>query len=88
MSTGPLLGGRIIRDRTFFFVNYEAIRQGSPDQFLATVPTAEQKAGDFSKTFDNQGRQIVVYDYLTTRPDPNNPGKYIRDAFPGNRIPD
>ena len=62
--------------------------RAAPDQFLATVPTAEQKAGDFSKTLDSQGRLIVVYDYLTTRPDPNNPGKYIRDPFPGNRIPD
>lgn len=85
---GAAIGGRIIRDRTFFFANYEGIRQGSPDQFLATVPTAEQKAGDFSKTLDSQGRMIVVYDYLTTRPDPSNPGKYIRDPFPGNRVPD
>ncbi len=85
---GAAMGGRIIRDRTFFFVNYEGIRQGSPDQFLATVPTSEQKAGDFSKTLDSQGRVTNVYDYLTTRADPNNPGKFIRDAFPGNRIPD
>ena len=56
---GAAIGGRIIRDRTFFFANYEAVRQGSPDQFLATVPTAEQKAGDFSKTLDSQGRLIV-----------------------------
>jgi len=85
---GAAVGGRIIRDRTFFFVNYEGRRQGSPDQFLATVPTTEQKAGDFSRTFDNQGRVINIYDYLTTRPDPSTAGKYIRDQFPGNRIPD
>ncbi|MEO8127772.1 MAG: carboxypeptidase regulatory-like domain-containing protein [Bryobacteraceae bacterium] len=85
---GAAAGGHIVRNRTFFFLNYEAVRQGSPDQFLATVPTAEQKAGDFSKTLDNQGRQIVIYDYLTTRVDPNNPGKVIRDPFLGNRIPE
>ena len=85
---GAALGGRVIRDRTFFFLNYEGRRQGSPDQFLATVPTAEQKAGDFSRTLDSQGRVITIYDYLTTRTDPANPGKLIRDAFPGNRIPD
>jgi hypothetical protein len=85
---GAAVGGRVIRDRTFFFVNYEGRRQGSPDQFLATVPTTEQKAGDFSRTFDSQGRLIMIYDYLTTRPDPNTAGKYIRDQFPGNRIPD
>lgn len=85
---GAAAGGRIIRDRTFFFVNYEGRRQGSPDQFLATVPTSEQKAGDFSRTLDSQGRLIMIYDFLTTRPDPNSPGKFIRDPFPGNRIPD
>ncbi len=85
---GAAVGGRIVRDRTFFFVNYEGIRQGSPDQFLATAPTSEQKAGDFSRTLDNQGRVTNVYDYLTTRVDPNNPDKFVRDAFPGNRIPD
>ncbi len=85
---GAAGGGRIKRDKTFFFLNYEAVRVGSPDQFLSTVPTAEQKAGDFSKTLDGQGRLTSVYDYLTTRVDPANPNKYIRDAFPGNRIPD
>ena len=86
---GAAIGGRIIRDRTFFFANYEAVRQGSPDQFLATVPTAEQKAGDFSKTLDNQGRPIVVYDYLTTRPDPVTPGSIFAIPFPATafRIP-
>jgi hypothetical protein len=85
---GAAVGGRIKRDKTFFFVNYEGIRAGTPDQFLSTVPTAEQKAGDFSKTLDPQGRLITVYDYLTTRADPNNPGRFLRDAFPNNRVPD
>ncbi|MDX1979338.1 MAG: carboxypeptidase regulatory-like domain-containing protein [Bryobacteraceae bacterium] len=85
---GGALGGRIKRDKTFFFVNYEGVRAGTPDQFLSTVPTAEQKAGDFSRTLDPQGRQVNVYDYLTSRADPNNPGRFIRDAFPGNRIPE
>jgi len=84
---GAAVGGRIIRDRTFFFLNYEGVRVGSPDQFLSTVPTAEQKAGDFSRTLDPRGSQTIIYDYLTSRADPNNPGKFIRDAFPGNRIP-
>lgn len=83
---GAAMGGRIIRDRTFFFANYEGIRQGSPDQFLATVPTNEQKAGNFSQTFDNQGRQIQVFDYLTTRE--VSPNRFVRDPFLGNRIPE
>src|SRR5438093_13220536 len=29
----------------------------------------------------------TIYDPRTTRPDPNNPGSFIRDPFPGNIIP-
>ncbi|MCX6593370.1 MAG: carboxypeptidase regulatory-like domain-containing protein [Acidobacteria bacterium] len=84
---GATLGGPIKRNRTFFFATYEGIRQGSPDQALASVPTTPQRQGDFSQTLDRTGRLTVVYDYLTTRADPSRPGQFIRDAFPGNRIP-
>ncbi|MDQ6677794.1 MAG: TonB-dependent receptor [Acidobacteriota bacterium] len=84
---GANIGGPILRDRTFFFFNYEGVRQGAPDQVLGTVPTDAQRAGDFSRTFDRNGNLDVVYDPTTTRPDPNRPGQFIRDPFPGNVIP-
>jgi hypothetical protein len=84
---GAAAGGRIIRDRTFWFANYEGVRQGSPDQALSSVPTATQKRGDFSDTLDRNGRLVMVYDPLTTRADTANPGRFIRDQFAGNRIP-
>jgi hypothetical protein len=84
---GAAIGGPIKRDRTFFFFNYEAQRQGTPLDFLSTVPQEPQRTGDFSTTLDGSGRQLTVYDPNTTRPDPANPSRYLRDAFPGNRIP-
>lgn len=84
---GASLGGPIRRNRTFFFVNYEQLRQSSPIQSLNTVPTPLQRQGDFNGTFDPDRRQILVYDPATTRPDPTNPSRFIRDPFPGNRIP-
>ncbi|MBI3682864.1 MAG: TonB-dependent receptor [Acidobacteria bacterium] len=84
---GAAAGGRIKRDRTFFFVNYESVRQGSPRNFLATVPQAAYKTGDFRGAFDRNGQPVLIYDYLTTRVDPNASGRFIRDAFPGNQIP-
>src|SRR5262249_54438870 len=75
------------KDKTFFFFDYEGTRQGSPLQNLDTVPTAAQRSGDFSQTFDRTGRLDVIYDPSTTRADPNTPGRFIRDAYPGNVIP-
>jgi hypothetical protein len=75
------------KNKTFWFFNYEGTRQGSPQQYLDTVPTAAQRTGDFSQTFDRTGKLDVIYDPLTTRADPNNPGQFIRDAFPNNVIP-
>jgi hypothetical protein len=84
---GAAAGGRIIRDRTFFYANYEGIRQGSPQSFLNTVPLPEWKTGDFRNARDRNGNQVLIYDYLTTRPNPDAPGTFIRDQFPGNVIP-
>lgn len=39
------------------------------------------RAGDLSAS------PVPVYDPSSTRPDPNNPGQYIRTAFLNNRIP-
>lgn len=82
---GAGAGGRIIKDRTFWYAIYEGTRQGSPDQALATVPTALQRQGDFSQTLDRTGSLVTIYDYTTTRTTPG--GGVIRDPFPGNRIP-
>src|SRR5262247_3902330 len=78
------------RDKTFFFVSYEGLRDSSAGSFTGTVPTALERAGDFSKTKDANGNLIVIYDPSTTRLDPSAPAgttRYIRTPFPGNVIP-
>jgi Carboxypeptidase regulatory-like domain len=75
------------RNKTFFFAAYEgfANRQAS-NALTLTVPTPEMYDGDFSNWVDANGRQLVIYDPATTRPNPNGTG-FIRDPFAGNRIP-
>lgn len=82
---GANASGPIFKDRTFFFGDYEGLRQAFPASRISTVPTALQRRGDFSQTFNAQGRLITVYDPLTTRRLDN--GQLIRDPFPGNIIP-
>ena len=45
---GADVGGRVIRDKTFFFVGYEGFRLRQGDSILTSVPTAANRNGDFS----------------------------------------
>ncbi len=62
------------KDRTFFFVNYEAMRQRAGNVFNSLVPTVAQKTGDFSAAGLN-----TIYDPTTGQPFPQN-------RIPANRI--
>lgn len=75
------------RDRTFFFVDYQGTRWRQGQTYIATVPTAAQRTGDFSQTFDNKGNLIQIYNPFSTVANPNNPGNYVRTPFAGNIIP-
>lgn len=85
--------------RTFFFQSYEALRQSQAGNFTYTVPTALERQGDFSQTFDAKGNLIVMYDpstttlqqpgstTCTTTPVAAGQTVYCRSPFPGNKIP-
>ena len=63
---GGTLGGRIIRDKTFFFGSYQGTNLRTiPTGLTAFVPTAAQRAGNLSGT-------SVAMDPLTNQPFPNN----------------
>jgi Carboxypeptidase regulatory-like domain/TonB dependent receptor len=75
------------KDRTFFFAAYEGRRLRRGELFIHSLPTALEKQGDFSQTFNSAGQLRVIYNPFSTRPDPARPGQFLRDPFPGNRIP-
>lgn len=70
------------RSRLFWLISFEGLRERNPQTQLWTVPTLEQRTGDFSQLVDNQRRQIGIYDPLTATA--ANP---VRQPFPGNVIP-
>jgi hypothetical protein len=59
---GGTFGGRIIRDKTFFFMDYQGGRIRDSRTYLSTVPTLKMRNGDFSE-LRNQ-----IYDPLTGLP--------------------
>jgi outer membrane receptor protein involved in Fe transport len=71
---GGSVGGRVVRNKTFFFADYERYHQERGVTFVSTVPTAAMKAGNFSELL---ARGTVIYDPLSTP----------RVPFPGNIIP-
>ena len=81
---GGNFGGRIIKDKLFFFGSYDGfrIRQGVP--YLLTVPTLAERKGDFSNLRDASGNLIPIYDPTTTQ---QVGGTYTRQQFTGNVIP-
>ena len=84
---GGTIGGPIRKDRTHFFTALETTMTTRGSTVLLTVPTAAQKQGIFTGLTDAQGRALPLYNPFTTRPDPNDRTRQIRDPFPNNIIP-
>jgi len=90
---GAAVGGPVVlphlyhgRDKTFFFADFQGTRRVQGSVYQTTVPTALQRQGDFSQTYNSAGKLVTIYNPFSTMKDPNNPGQYIRTAFSGNSI--
>ncbi len=85
---GGVFGGPVIKNRTFFFVDFQGDNQRNQSLYTGTVPTNAWRTGDFSNLRDSSGKPITIYDPLATQPDPADPtGNILRSPFAGNVIP-
>jgi Carboxypeptidase regulatory-like domain/TonB dependent receptor len=75
---GGTLGGPLVRDRTFFFVDYQGQRQSIGRTQISVVPTLLQRQGIFTEAIS--GRVPTIFDPASA------PGAG-RTAFQDNTIP-
>jgi hypothetical protein len=94
---GGTIGGPIVKNRTFFFFDYEGQRFRRFGQRFIGVPTTAEKSGDFGvlctskgASFDSSGLCSdptgQLYDPYTGSPDPSESFAEDRHAIPNNNL--
>jgi outer membrane receptor protein involved in Fe transport len=80
---GPVVMPKLYhgQNRTFFLLAYQGYRLRRPATNYYRVPTPANLTGDLSDI------PAGIFNPYTTRPDPDNPSKFVRDPFPNNQIP-
>ena len=85
------LGGPVVipgvyqgKNKTFFFVGYEKLNQGTVRTQPFTVPAVKHRTGDFSDQL-LVGASYQIYNPFSRRSAPN--GRFVSDPFAGNIIP-
>src|SRR3954466_2861444 len=69
---GGTIGGALVKDKTFFFFDYQGYHVNQGASYLSTVPSAKMRNGDFSEL------NRVIYDPISHLPFPGN-------VIPANR---
>jgi hypothetical protein len=82
MASGPFVIPKVVntRNRAFWMVSWESMRQRSADPGVVTFPIMDIRGGDFTRLFNANGQQMLIYDPYSTRADGS------RTPIPGNRI--
>lgn len=79
---GGTVGGPIVRNRTYFFADYQGQRQSIGRTVTSTVPTVLQRQGIFTEAI---GTSVpVIYDPATTAGSTRTP--FQGNTIPSNRI--
>jgi hypothetical protein len=77
---GFTLGGPIRRNRTFFFGDYQGVRDRRGDLTIATIPTARMRVGDLSEA------PTAIYDPETGAADGRGREPFAAKLIPASRI--
>ena len=77
---GATAGGPIRRDRTFFFFGFQQHYERLLEGYIGNVPSQQMYEGNF----DFGPGTYPIFNPFSTR---QEGGNWVRDPFPGNRIP-
>ncbi len=78
---GAAAGGPVVRNKSFWYANFEVQRERRGFTRISSVPTAAMRSGDLS------GLPNQIFDPMTTRADASSPSGSIRNRFLDDRIP-
>src|SRR6185437_4634581 len=77
---GATFGGPIVKNKLFWFIDYQGTRIRNPQTFVSAIPTLEERVGNFSAP-----GEPIIYDPITHTPFPGNiipPGRIDPTARP------
>lgn len=78
---GATLGGPIVKDHTFFFVDYQGTKQAIGTVRTSTVPTVLERQGNFTELYGTA--TPVLFDPATTA---RNGPTFTRSPFPTTNV--
>ena len=83
---GFALGGPLKRNKTFFFLDFEKVREQDPINLEGIVPTAQERTGDFS---NDPANPAGIFDPCAGNqgsPTPCPHNRFPNDVIPANEI--
>ena len=95
---GGALGGPIVKNHTFFFADYEGIRQSTGITSVTTVPSAAARSGNlcsapdtgsctpFTVSVNPAAQAYLTFYHLPQQPLPGSDGNIGIFTFPGQQI--
>ncbi len=83
---GVSSGNPIVKNKVFNYLSYEGQDVRSPSTVNMTLPTPEERGGDFSNSFNRNGGLRTIHDPMTTDPNGDNRTPFANNVIPAGRL--